>query len=147
MSSNLVVDSYLEAFAFKRIYQSFAVLFAADLTGNVNVRLARIKRRAEPVMLNGENVCALLGDVVEQLNEVTGLIKKRCGEAQVSVACGKTLLNNALDKTDVDVAAGEQAHDLFTLDIDLSLENCGNGGRAARQRTQCLLTAIPLFHL
>lgn len=102
------------------------MLLAADLAGNVNIRLVRVKRRAESVMLDGENVCTLFGDVVEQLDEVAGLIKKRRGEAQISVARGKPLLDDALDKSDVDVAAGEQAHDLFALDIDLALENCCN---------------------
>ena len=66
-------------------------------------------------------------DVVEQLAEAAGPVEQRDREAQPAVAGHEALLDDALDEAHVDVAAGEQAHDVFALHVDLALEHGGHG--------------------
>ena len=78
-------------------------------------------------MLHGEDVRAERGNVVEQLAETARPVEQRDREAQPAVAGHEALLDDALDEAHVDVAAGEQAHDVFALHIDLALEHGGHG--------------------
>ena len=56
--SSLIVQADFEALVAEGAEQPFAVLLAADFAGNVNVGLVRRKPCAEPVVLNGEYICA-----------------------------------------------------------------------------------------
>ena len=78
-------------------------------------------------MDNGDNICAQTGNMIEQMAETAGLIKKSYAESQAAVTGNKTLLDDALNEADIDIAAGEQAHNTLTLDIDLALQDGGNG--------------------
>ena len=106
---------------------SVNVMNAADLTGYRDIRLVGAECCAQSVMRNGNNVCALIGNVVEKLAEAAGLVEQLHGKSQAAVTGDKTLLDDALNEADIDIAAGEQAHDTLALDIDLALQDGGNG--------------------
>ena len=91
------------------------------------VDLVGVEPGGEPVVLHGENVRAEGSDVVEQLAEAAGPVEQRDREAQPAVAGHEALLDDALDEAHGDVAAGEQAHDVFALHVDLALEHGGHG--------------------
>lgn len=99
------------------------MLLAADLAGYVHVCLIWIEPGTEPVVLNSKYICALRRNIVQKLYQTAGLIKQCNGKSQTAVSHNKTLRNDTLYEADVNIAAGEQACDLFAPDVDLALQN------------------------
>lgn len=102
-------------------YNGFTVVNATDLAGNLDVCFVGAEGRVEPIVRNGNDICTGVCNVVEKVAETAGLVKQRNAESQAAVTGNKTLLDNALDKADVNIAAGKQAHHALALNIDLAL--------------------------
>ena len=81
-------------------------------------------------MLDGEDVGARRGDNVQHAREAAGTVKQRDGEFHASVARDESLLYDTLDEADVDIAAGEHAHNVLPLRVYLPAQHCRQRRRA-----------------
>ena len=61
------------------------------------------------IVLDGQNVCAGIGNAVEQLSQAAGAVDQLDVELHPAVTGHQTLLNDVLHEADVDIAAGKNA--------------------------------------
>lgn len=99
-------------------HNGVSVFAPAHLTGDMDIGLVGIERRAELIMLDTQYIGTGAGNELEDIRETAGAVKERNGYLESAVTCDKTALDYTLDKADVDVAAGHYAHDALASYVE-----------------------------
>ena len=99
------------------------MLDAAELTDNVDDRFADLEVGLYAVMLERDDVRVLLCNDMREALECARRVRHENRELELTAAGDEALLDDLVDEGNVDVAAGEDADDLFALDVDLVVEH------------------------
>ena len=96
---------------------------AADLTDDMDNRLADLEVRLYAVMLEQDDIGILLCNDVREMLECARCIRHEHRELQLTAAGNQALFHNLVNKGYVDIAAGQHAYDLFAAYIHLVVEH------------------------
>ena len=96
---------------------------AADLTDDMDNRLADLEVRLYAVMLEQDDIGILLCNDVREMLECARSIRHEHRELQLTAAGNQALFHNLVDKGYVDIAAGQHADNLLAAYIHLVVEH------------------------
>ena len=99
------------------------MVYAAELTDNVDDRFADLEVGLYAVMLERDDVRVLLCNDMREALECARCVRHENRELELTAAGDEALFYDLVDEGNVDVAAGEDADDLFALDVDLVVEH------------------------
>ena len=116
-------SKHLIAIIGEGVDEALGVVNAADLTDDMDNRLADLEVRLYAVMLERDDVRVLLCNDMREALECARRVRHENRELQLTAAGDEALLDDLVDEGNVDVAAGEDADDLFALDVDLVVEH------------------------
>ena len=108
------------------------MVYAADFAYDMDDRFADLEVGLYAVMLEQDDVRVLLRNDMREALESARCVRHEHGELELTAAGDEALLDDLVDEGNVDVAAGQDADDLFALDVDLVVEHSrergGTGG-------------------
>lgn len=127
--------------AFSASHDGLAMLLAGDLAGHADGGLVRVQPLAELVVLHGEDIRAHGGENVQQLLQTARTVEQLDREFDAAVPRDEPLLDDALHKADVNIAAGHDAYDALALHVELAAEHCGE--QASRPQARLSACSAP----
>ena len=92
----VLIQFHFITVVFKLIQYRLAVGLAADLTGDVHLRLVGVEARGELVVLDGEDVGPAPGQNVQHLHEAARLVQQFGRKSDAAMAGRHALLDDAL---------------------------------------------------
>ena len=116
-------SKHLIAIIGEGVDEALGVVNAANLTDDMDNRLADLEVRLYAVMLEQDDIGILLCNDVREMLECARSIRHEHRELQLTAAGDQALFHNLVDKGYVDIAAGQHADDLLAAYIHLVVEH------------------------
>ena len=114
------------------MHQCFTVLLAADFADDMDNRLVDVEVCVDAVMLEHDDVRVLRCNDAGETLKRAGNIRHDDGELHVAAAGDETLFDDAVDEAHINVAAGQQADNLFAAEVIFAGQQCGEGRGTCR---------------